>query len=266
MGISGTDVAKEAADVVLVDDNFASIVAAVEEGRAIYANIQKFLRYLLATNSGEVLVMFFGVVLAGALGLAAGAGEALVLPLLATQILWINLVTDSLPALAVGVDPPEPGIMSRPPRDPHAGVITARMWYGTAAAAVVMAAGTLLLLDSGLPGGLIKGSGSVEHARTLAFNTLVLYQLYDAFCIRSDEAPAHRELFRNGWLWLAVLAGLALQIAVIYVPGLQHAFGTVPLDAGDWFACAGVALSIVIARETGKALWRWSDRRAGAAV
>ena len=109
MGITGTDVAKEAADIVLADDNFASIVAAIEEGRSIYANIQKFLRYLLSANLGEVLVMFFGVVLAGLIGLVGGGGEALVLPLLATQILWINLVTDSLPALAVGVDPPDAG-------------------------------------------------------------------------------------------------------------------------------------------------------------
>ena len=113
MGMTGTDVAKEAADIVLADDNFASIVAAIEEGRSIYANIQKFLRFLLAGNPGEVLVMFFGVVLAGLIGLAAGGGEGLVLPLLATQILWINLVTDSFPALAVGIDPPDRGLMRR---------------------------------------------------------------------------------------------------------------------------------------------------------
>jgi Ca2+-transporting ATPase len=264
MGITGTDVAKEAADIVLADDNFASIVAAIEEGRSIYANIQKFLRYLLSANLGEVLVMFFGVVLAGALGLVAGAGEALVLPLLATQILWINLVTDSLPALAVGVDPPDAGLMRRPPRDPRAGVITPRMWCGIAVAATVICIGTLAMLDAGMPGGFIEGGGSVERARTLAFNTLVLYELYDVFCIRSDEVSAWRPLFRNAWLWLAVAAGLALQLVVIHAPALQQAFGTVPLDAGDWLACAAVALSIVIAREAGKALWRAVDRRAGA--
>ena len=113
MGITGTDVAKGAADMVLTDDNFASIVAAIEEGRSIYSNIQKYLRYLLATNLGEVMVMFFGVVAAGLLGITAGAGEALVLPLTATMILWINLVTDSGPALAVGIDPPSPRLMER---------------------------------------------------------------------------------------------------------------------------------------------------------
>ena len=260
MGITGTDVAKESADIVLADDNFASIVAAIEEGRAIYANIQKFLRYLLASNLGEVLAMFFGVVLARQLGLVAGNGEALLLPLLATQILWVNLVTDSLPALAVGVDPPDAGLMRRAPREPRTGVITVRMWYGIALAAAVIGAGTLLTLDAGLPGGLIAGSGPVEYARTLAFNTLVIYQLYAVFCARSDEESVLRGLFRNAWLWLAVAAGLALQAVVIYLPALQRAFGTVALDAGDWLLCAGVAFTVVIARETGKAWWRSVDR------
>ena len=261
MGITGTDVAKESADIVLADDNFASIVAAIEEGRAIYANIQKFLRYLLASNLGEVLAMFFGVVLARQLGLVAGSGEALVLPLLATQILWVNLVTDSLPALAVGVDPPDAGMMRRAPRDPRVGVITPRMWYGIALAAAVIGAGTLLMLDAGLPGGLIAGSGSIEYARTLAFNTLVVYQLYAVFCARSDEQSVVRGLLRNAWLWLAVAAGLALQAAVIYLPALQRAFGTVALGAGDWLLCAGVAFTVVIAREAGKTWWRSVDRR-----
>ena len=207
MGITGTDVAKDAADIVLADDNFASIVAAIEEGRSIYANIQKFLRYLLSANLGEVLVMFFGVVLAGLIGLTAGGGAGLVLPLLAVQILWVNLVTDSFPALAVGIDPPEPALMRRPPRDPSVGVITPRMWAGICVAAVVIATGTLLALDAGLPGGLIAGSGSVEYARTLAFTTLVLFELYDVFCARSDEETTLYRTLRNGWLLVAVGVG-----------------------------------------------------------
>ena len=123
MGITGTDVSKEAADVVLTDDNFATIVAAVEEGRAIFANIRKFLRYLLSSNIGEVMTMFFGVLLAKVIGLHA-EGNAVVLPLLATQILWINLVTDGAPALALGVDPADEGLMKRPPRPRSEGVIT----------------------------------------------------------------------------------------------------------------------------------------------
>src|SRR5213075_249482 len=117
---------KEAADVVLTDDNFATIVAAVEEGRAIFANIRKFLRYLLSSNIGEVLTMFFGVVLADRIGLQASAGDV-VLPLLATQILWINMVTDGPPALALGVDPADAGLMNRPPRLHSEGVIPRRM-------------------------------------------------------------------------------------------------------------------------------------------
>ena len=129
MGITGTDVSKEAADMVLSDDNFASIVAAVEEGRAIFANIRKFLRYLLSSNIGEVMTMFFGVLLARQIGLEIGGG-AVVLPLLATQILWINLVTDGPPALALGVDPADDGLMERPPRPVGERVITPAMWRG----------------------------------------------------------------------------------------------------------------------------------------
>ncbi len=122
------------------------------------------------------------------------------LPLLAVQILWINLVTDSFPALAVGIDPPDPALMRRAPRDPAVGVITPRMWAGICVAAVVIATGTLLALDAGLPGGLIAGSGSVEYARTLAFTTLVLFELYDVFCARSDEETTLHRTLRNGWL------------------------------------------------------------------
>ncbi len=260
MGIAGTDVAREAADVVLADDNFATIVAAIEEGRSIYANVQKFLRYLLSANLGEVLVMFFGVVLAGSIGLAGATGEALVLPLLATQILWVNLVTDSFPALALGVDTPEAGLMRRVPRNPRAGVITARMWSGLAVAAAVIAAGTLLALDAGLPGGLIAGPGPVEYGRTLAFHTLVLFELVYVFCIRSETEVAWRPLFNNAWLWVAVAAGVGAQAAVLYVPSLQRAFGTVPLTAGDWVLCAAIASTVGIAREVQKAWWRAVDR------
>jgi Ca2+-transporting ATPase len=264
MGVTGTDVAKEAADIVLADDNFASIVAAIEEGRAIYANIQKFLRYLLATNLGEVLVMFFGVLLAAPLALSGDAVGALWLPLLATQILWINLVTDSLPALALGVDPADPGLMRRAPRDPRAGVITATMWAGIALAAAVIGAGTLAALDAGLPGGLIAGAGTPEYARTLAFNTLVVFELVNVYCARSDRESAARGLFANAWLWLAVASAALLQLAVIYLSALQRAFGTVALDARDWLLCAGIASSVIVVRELEKA-WRRSRPLARAA-
>ena len=266
MGVAGTDVAREAADMVLADDNFATIVAAIEEGRAIYANIRKFLRYLLATNLGEVLVMFFGVALAGVIGLVAGEGEVLVLPLLAPMVLWINLVTDGFPALAVGVDPPDSRLMQRPPRDPREGVITRRMWTGIAVSAAVMGAGTLLVLDAGLPGGLIEGSHDVRHARTLAFNVLVVFQLFAVFSARSDTASVSRDLFANPWLWGSVLLALALQAAVIYVPALQKGFGTVALGADDWAICFAVGATLLGVRESLKAFWRLQDARRTAAA
>ncbi len=202
MGITGTDVSKEAADMVLTDDNFASIVSAVEEGRSIFTNIQKFLRYLLSSNIGEVLTMFFGVLLSGVIGLRGDEeGGGVVLPLLATQILWINLVTDGPPALALGVDPPDPDVMQQRPRPRSQGVITRRMWTGIFFVGTIMAIGTLGVLDASLPGGLIAGSGDLTYARTMAFTTLMLFQLFNVFNARSDEASAFRDLFTNRSCW-----------------------------------------------------------------
>ena len=251
MGITGTDVSKEAADMVLADDNFASIVAAVEEGRAIFANIRKFLRYLLSSNIGEVLTMFFGVVLAERIGLHAEGG-AVVLPLLATQILWINLVTDGPPALALGVDPADEGLMHQPPRPAGEGVLTPRMWRGIVLVGAIMAAGTLFVLDASLPGGFVAGSGDVRYAQTMAFTTLMLFQIVNVFNARSDEQSAFAHLFTNRWLWAAVGLSLALQVAVAYVPLLQRAFGTVALTGRDWLFCTGVASSVLWLRELSK--------------
>ena len=259
MGITGTDVAKQAADIVLADDNFATIVAAVEEGRAIFANIRRFLRYLLSSNIGEVLTMFFGVLLADRIGLRA-EGDAVVLPLLATQILWVNLVTDGPPAIALGVDPADPDLMSRPPRPPGEPVITPRMWRGIALVGVVMAAGTLLVLDAALPGGFVQGSGDMRYARTMAFTTLVLFQLFNVVNARSDERSAFAGLFTNRWLWAAIGLSLALQALVVYVPVLQQAFGTIGLSAGDWLRCVAVASSVLWIREVSKAVTRSRSR------
>jgi len=255
MGITGTDVSKEAADMVLADDNFATIVVAVEEGRAIFSNIRKFLRYLLSSNIGEVMTMFFGVVLAGLIGLPAADG-GVVLPLLATQLLWINLVTDGAPALALGVDPAEPGLMQRPPRPRGEGVITRRMWSGILFVGAVMAAGTLFVLDASLPGGLVEGSGDLRYAQTMAFTTLMMFQLFNVLNARSDETSAFRGLFANHWLWAAVALSLALHVAVIYTPFLQQAFSTTRLDPGDWLRCAAVASSVLWLREIAKLVSR----------
>jgi Ca2+-transporting ATPase len=257
MGIAGTDVSKEAADMVLADDNFASIVSAVEEGRAIFANIRKFLRYLLSSNLGEVMTMFFGVLLADLIGLRAQEG-GLVLPLLATHILWINLVSDGAPALALGMDPADAGVMRERPRAPDEGAVTGPMWAGIVFVGAIMAVGTLLVLDASLPGGLINGSGTMRYAQTMAFTTLLFFSLFTVFNARSDEHSAFRGLFSNGWLWGAVVLSLALQAAVIYIPFLQRAFSTVSLSATDWLRCAAVGSSVLWLRELSKAAMRSS--------
>jgi Ca2+-transporting ATPase len=256
MGIAGTDVSKEAADVVLTDDNFASIVAAVEEGRAIFSNIRKFLRYLLSSNIGEVLTMFFGVLLADVIGLSTAGANGLVLPLLATQILWINLVTDGAPALALGVDPGDPDVMARPPRPRGEGVLTGSMWLGIIYVGIIIAAGTLLVLDASLPGGLVDGAGDIRYAQTMAFTTLVFFSLFTVFNARSDERSAFAGLFSNRWLWGAVLLSLLLQVAVVYVPFLQQAFSTTSIAAGDWLRCAAVGSSVLWLRELAKIVTR----------
>ncbi|WP_242354879.1 cation-translocating P-type ATPase [Anaeromyxobacter sp. SG64] len=265
MGITGTDVAKGAADMILTDDNFASIVAAVEEGRSIFANIQRFLRYLLSSNIGEVLVMLLGVLLAGVVGLAPEEGSAVVVPLLATQILWINLLTDSGPALALGVEPPDRDVMLEPPRDPRSRVIDARTWLDLILVGVVMAAGTLAVMDLALPGGLLGGGASapgqgLRRAQTLAFTTLVLFQLFNAFNARFVARSAFHRAFANRWLWLAVAISAGLQVAVVHAPFLQRPFRTVALDAKDWLLCVAVASSVLWVMEAKKAVVRLAAR------
>ncbi len=265
MGITGTDVSRQAADIVLADDNFASIVAAVEEGRVIFSNIRKFLRYLLSSNVGEVMTMFLGVLLAGVIGLA-DSGDGLVLPLLATQILWINLVTDGAPALALGVDPASGDAMARPPRPRGEGMMTPRMWAGIAFVGAVMAGGTLAVLDAALPGGLVEGAGSVRYGQTMAFTTLTLFQLFNVFNARSDTRSAFDGVFANRWLWGAVALSVSLHALVIYTPFLQDAFSTVSLGAGDWLLCTAVASSVLWLRELEKAfVARFGNRHAGPA-
>jgi Ca2+-transporting ATPase len=259
MGVTGTDVSKEAADMVLADDNFATIVAAVEEGRSVFANIRKFLRFLLSSNIGEVLTMFFGVLLANVIGLQAEE-SAIVLPLLATQLLWINLATDGAPALALGVDPIDHAVMNRPPRPAGETVITRRMWAGIFFVAIVMAAGTLLVLDASLPGGLIDGSGNMRYAQTMAFTTLMFFQLFNVFNARSDKRSAFQGFFTNAWLWVALGLAIALQIAVVSVPVFQQAFSTVRLSLGDWLWCMAVASSVLWLREISKAITRVRTR------
>ena len=255
MGITGTEVTKQAAHMILADDNFATIIEAVREGRVIFDNIRKFLRYLLSSNMGEVLTVFFGVVLAGLIGIG-GTGEAVVLPLLATQILWINLITDSGPALALGVDPLTADVMGRRPRRPTEPVIDARMWAGVLEIGAVMAIVTLLTIDLYLPGGLIEGTRELDNARTAGFTVLVLAQLFNCFNARSESVSALRSLFANPWLWGTVVLSLLLQVAVVHVGFLNVAFGTVPLEPTQWLVCAGMASCVLWFRELRKLLTR----------
>src|SRR5678815_5366235 len=211
--------------MILADDNFATIVEAVREGRNLYDNIRKFLRYLLSSNMGEVLTVFLGVVGAGVIGLGVGEGEAVVLPLLATQILWINLITDSGPALAMGVDPQTEDVMARPPRKPGDRAIDATMAWGVLWIGLAMASATLLTIDFYLPGGLIPGHEDLATARTAGFTVLVLAQLFNCFNARSESASALGRLFVNRWLWAAIAASALLQVAVVHLPPLNVAFG-----------------------------------------
>ena len=261
MGVTGTEVSKEAADMILADDNFATIVAAIEEGRAIFSNIRKFIRYLLSSNVGEVLTMFIGVLLAGLIGLRGNADGGLMVPLLATQILWINLLTDAAPALAVGVDPADERVMARPPRSRSDRLIDGRMWTGIIVGGVAMAVASLLTLDFGLPGGLIEGNLGLSVARTMAFTVLVLAQLFNVFNSRSDTISVASHLFTNAWLWAAVGLSLFLQLAVVYVPFLNEAFGTRPLTLDQWLVCVAMGSIVLWVDEIKKLLVRTRSRR-----
>ena len=272
MGVAGTEVTKEAARMILADDHFATIVLAVREGRGVLDNIRKFLRYLLSSNLAEVLTVFVGVVGAGVIGLEAtttGSGGAVVLPLLATQILWINLVTDTGPALAMGVDPIADDVMAREPRPRSQRIVDGRMGWSVAEGGVVMAALTLLTLDLFLPGGLIEpvdawlgaGPHRLELARTAAFTVLVLTQLFNCFNARSASASAFRGAFSNRWLWAAVALSTALQVAVVHLPFLNLAFGTVPLSLGQWGVCVAMASGVLWFSEARKGVRRLWARR-----
>ncbi|TCS84370.1 calcium-translocating P-type ATPase, SERCA-type [Tepidibacillus fermentans] len=218
MGITGTDVSKEASSLVLSDDNFATIVAAIEEGRGIYDNIRKFIRYLLASNVGEILTMFFAMLM------------GLPLPLVPIQILWVNLVTDGLPAMALGVDPAEEDIMNRPPRDSKENVFARGLGWKIISRGFLIGLVTLgvfWLTWQTEPENLIK-------AQTMAFSTLVMAQLIHVFDCRSDKSVFHRNLFENKYLVFAALSSLLLLLGVIYIEPLQPIFRTVSLTLSDW--------------------------------
>ena len=263
MGVTGTEVTKEAAKMILADDNFATIVEAVREGRAILDNIRKCLRYLLSSNMGEVLTVFLGVLGASVIGLNAGDSAnngIVVLPLLATQLLWINLITDSGPAIAMGMDPSSAEQMTRKPRATGERLIDTRMWANVIQTGLVIAVVTLLTMDFYLPGGLIPGHDNLTAARTAGFTVLVFTSLFTCFTARSDTMSAFTHLFTNPWLWGAIALSLSLQVAVVHLPYLNLAFGTTPLAIDQWLACAGMASVVLIYSELQKLLRRYRAR------
>ena len=235
MGVTGTDVAKEAAAMTLTDDNFASIVAAVEEGRGVFANVRKYLMYLLAANLGEI-------------GLLLGAsllGKPL--PLSAVQILYVNLATDGLPALALSVDPAERDLMRRRPRSRDTGIFTRPVVTLIAVGGVWSAIVTLVLFTTALSSGR-----ALPEAMTITFVTLVLIEFFKAYSFRSDRNSVFDRPFANRWLNLAILWELALVMVVVNVPFVQDVFGTTGLSLGTWLLVAAAAATIVPVLEVAK--------------
>jgi Ca2+-transporting ATPase len=240
MGITGTDVTKEAAAMTLLDDNFASIVAAVEEGRAIYGNIKKYLMYLLSSNIGEI-------------GLMAGAAVlGLPMPLGAVPLLYVNLATDGLPALALAVDPPEDDLMRHPPRDPRTGIFTRPV-------VTLMTVGGLwsAAVNLGLFAWMYHSGRGLAVAMTTTFVSLVLIQFFKAYNFRSDRRSVLHRPFANRWLNLAVAWEVLLLAVVVYVPAFQAAFKIVPLTPWDWVLALGLAATVSPVLELAK----WMERR-----
>ncbi len=270
MGITGTDVAKGAADMVLTDDNYASIVAAVEQGRIIYANIRKFVFFLLSSNVAEIMVIF----------LAALAG--LPSPLTAIQLLWLNLITDGAPALALGTEKGDPDIMDRPPRRKHEPIINGLMGLGIAVQTVAQTGAVLLAFGLGLIWHLQAGAAmpaganpiafllqydwrglDVQTAETMAFVTLSLCELFRAYTVRSEYASIFKiGVFSNRNMQIAVGFSIALLLLVCTVPWLQAIFNTHFLATREWGVVLGLALVPAIAEEITKLLLRQRNKAA----
>ena len=252
MGIKGTEVAKENADMVITDDNFASIVGAVEQGRIIYGNILKFLHYLLSCNISEILTVFIALMIGWPL------------PLVALQILWLNLITDIFPAFALALEPSAPDAMKRPPRDPQESLLTPRfvgliVWQGALLTGVA-----LFAFGVGMHWHGTEGDG-LRQATTMAFMTLAVAQVLHAFNARSQKRSAFTtRLFTNAWLWAAVGMCLILQAAAVYVPLLQKVLNTVPPTASDWGVIAACSLMPVVVVEFVKVIQRVAAPKPGA--
>lgn len=250
MGIKGTAVAKEAADMIIRDDNFATIVRAVEQGRIIYANILRFVQYLFSCNLAEILVMFTAIMLGWPL------------PLVPLQILWLNIITDVFPALSLAVEPSSGQAMKRPPRDPRQPLLNRSFAMLIVWQAAVVALVTLVAFWWGMNTYGAAADGA-RHAVTISFMTLALAQVFHAFNARSRTGSAfNRRMFANPWLWAAVLLCIGLQFAAVYVPLLQTVLSTVPLNGGDWLVVGTLSLAVIPIVELVKAVQRGMAARA----
>jgi len=251
MGIKRTEIAKENADMVITNDNFASIVGAVEQGRIIYGNILRFLHYLLSCNFSEILTVFIALMIGWPL------------PLVALQILWLNLITDIFPAFALALEPSAPDVMKRPPRDPKESLLTLRFVGLIAWQGLLLAGVTLLAFAIGMNWHGIEGEG-LRQATTMAFMTLALTQVFHAFNARSQVRSAFTSrLFTNSWLWAAVVMCLILQAAAVYLPLLQQVLHTVPPAVSDWGVIGACSLMPVAVVEFVKVIQRIAARNRG---
>jgi Ca2+-transporting ATPase len=246
MGVTGTDVTREAATMVLTDDNFATIVHAVEEGRAIYDNIVKFVRFQLSTNIAAILTVLVATLL------------AMPVPFTAIQLLWINIIMDGPPAMTLGIEPARPGLMGEAPRQPGAQILSAGRLLRLVLYGVTMMAGTLALFSYAL------ARGDQAYAVTLAFTTFVLYQFFNVFNARAEFGTAFNVNFlRNGKLWLALAGVVLLQMLVVHWPPAQAIFGTRDLSLADWLLATAVASSVLLLDEARKLVirvWRPSSQ------
>jgi Ca2+-transporting ATPase len=240
MGRKGTDVAKESSDMIVTDDNFASIVSAVEEGRVVYDNIKKVTLFLVSCGLGELLAIVTTILL------------GLPIPYIPAQILWLNLVTNGLQDVALAFEPGEKGVIKRPPRDPQEGILSPLIIQRTLLMGIILAAGTLFVFISRLEEGV-----PLERARTAALTTMVFFQFYQAFNCRSEKQSIFRmSLMTNPFLIYSMIAAFFAQMAVIYVPALRWIFRTVPLSLHEWLQIVFITITVIIAVEIDKAVRR----------
>jgi Ca2+-transporting ATPase len=245
MGITGTDVAREAAEMVLTDDNFTSIVSAVEEGRVVFQNVRKVVKFLLATNIGEDLTILASLLLFPGVGLI----------LTPVQILWINLVTDGILDITIAMEPKEGDVMEEDPRPLKSKIINREMWINTIIVAVNMAIGTLFVFH------FANRNGGIDHARTMVFTTMAMFQVFNAFNVRSRKKSLFQmDFFGNPYLLGAVIVSVTLQILTSQLPFMNRILDTVPLMFEDYLVIVPVSATILVVSEIIK--WVWARLRA----